>query len=275
MLGTRIATASVLLALFAAALLAPSAWPFAALTLAFVAAAAWEWGRLNEAPVAFALAMAILLAAGGAAAIAAGWAAELPAAAWRTVALLWVAGGGLALRGGPTAWPQVPRALRWLVGWAALGMAWLALARARALGLDFMMSVFCLVWVSDIAAFAGGRAFGRRKLAPSISPGKTWEGVLSAIAGVVVLGLVWRAVEPAGATSLYALLESAFGIGGALVALVVLTGVGVGGDLFESLAKRAAGVKDSSRLLPGHGGVLDRIDALLPVFPVALALTQR
>jgi len=158
---------------------------------------------------------------------------------------------------------------------AALWAAWLAMSHARSIGINFILSVFCLVWVADIAAYFGGRRFGKRKLAPSISPGKSWEGVYSGMAGVFVLTLVWRAMESrfgADSASLYGQLLAHLGLLGGLAALALLAGMSVVGDLMESLIKRAAGAKDSSRLLPGHGGVLDRVDALLPVFPLSLAL---
>jgi phosphatidate cytidylyltransferase len=135
--------------------------------------------------------------------------------------------------------------------------------------------VFCLVWVADIAAYFGGRRFGKRKLAPSISPGKSWEGVYSGMVGVFLLMLLWRALESrfsADSASLFGQLLSKLGLLGGMAALALLAGMSVVGDLMESLVKRAAGAKDSSRLLPGHGGVLDRIDALLPVFPLSLAV---
>jgi phosphatidate cytidylyltransferase len=149
------------------------------------------------------------------------------------------------------------------------------MTQSRSIGLNFIMSVFCLVWMADIAAYFGGRALGRRKLAPTISPGKSWEGVYSGVAGVLALALVWSQVENGLAPqslSLFTRLHSTLGIVGALLALALLAGMSVVGDLMESLVKRAAGAKDSSKLLPGHGGVLDRVDALLPVFPLTLAL---
>ncbi|MDE2452518.1 MAG: phosphatidate cytidylyltransferase, partial [Burkholderiales bacterium] len=141
--------------------------------------------------------------------------------------------------------------------------------------INFMLSIFCLVWMADIAAYFGGRTFGRRKLAPSISPGKSWEGVASGMAGVLLLAFVWTRIDAAfgvDGPSLYSVLVRQLGWALALPALLFLAAMSVVGDLVESLVKRAAGAKDSSRLLPGHGGVLDRLDALLPVFPVALAL---
>ena len=158
----------------------------------------------------------------------------------------------------------------------ALWTAWLALANAKAIGLNFILSVFCLVWVADIFAYFGGRAFGKRKLAPAISPGKSWEGVWSGMVGALVLArrLAARST-PLGAldsASLYTRLAERFGWSALALGVVFLVAMSVVGDLFESLVKRSAGAKDSSELLPGHGGVLDRVDALLPVFPIALAL---
>jgi phosphatidate cytidylyltransferase len=149
------------------------------------------------------------------------------------------------------------------------------MSHARGIGINFILSVFCLVWVADIAAYFGGRTFGRRKLAPTISPGKTWEGVYSGVAAVFVLALAWSQAEaslgPLSA-SLFVQLRDSLGMVGGLSALALLAGMSVVGDLVESLVKRAAGAKDSSNLLPGHGGVLDRVDALLPVFPLSIAL---
>lgn len=275
MLRTRVATAVVLLLVMIAALRAPGPAPFALLTLVLIAAAGWEWGRLNQAAGWRAIALAVVLACACALSLAAGWTAQAPPAAWWLATGLWLAGGAVALRAGPAAWPQLPRAARWLIGLVGLWAAWLAISHARVVGINFMLSVFCLVWVADIAAYFGGRAFGRRKLAPSISPGKSWEGVFSGMAGVLVLAAVWTAVDRrfgVDGASLYTRLVQGLGWAGSAVALLALAAMSVVGDLVESLVKRAAGAKDSSRLLPGHGGVLDRVDALLPVFPIALAL---
>ena len=275
MLKQRVITAIVLLALLLPALFAASPWPFAVLTLLLIGAAGWEWGRLNNAGAGLAVAMGVLLALAGAAALALGWTLVPPAWLWWPVALAWVIGGALALRGGPAAWPGLPLALRRVLGLVMLWVAWLAIAHARSIGINFILSVFCLVWVADIAAYFGGRALGRRKLAPSISPGKSWEGAFSGMAGVIVLAFVWRwvdASQPVDAPSLYSRMAQSWGVAGMLAGSLLLGAMSVVGDLFESLVKRAAGAKDSSNLLPGHGGVLDRVDALLPVFPIAIAL---
>jgi phosphatidate cytidylyltransferase len=274
MLGQRVLTAVVLLALLVPALLAPLDWPFNLLTLLLIAAAGWEWARLNQFAMTASLGMGLGLALTCTAAVTAGWTLHPPAAAWWLAAAVWVAGGALALRSGPSLWPQLPRLARLALGLAALWAAWLAMSHARSIGINFILSVFCLVWVADIAAYFGGRRFGKRKLAPSISPGKSWEGVYSGMAGVFVLTLAWRAMESRFDTdslSLFGQLLAHLGLVGGLTALAFLAGMSVVGDLVESLVKRAAGAKDSSRLLPGHGGVLDRVDALLPVFPLSLA----
>jgi len=279
MLRQRVVTALVLLALLLPALLAAAVWPFAVLTLVLIAAAGWEWARLNGLAGFWPLCFGALLAAACAMALAAGWATAPPPGTWWAASAVWVLGGGWALRAGPAGWPGLPQALRCSLGWLALWTAWLALAHARSLGVNFILSVFCLVWVADIAAYFGGRAFGRRKLAPSISPGKSWEGVWSGMFGVVLLALVWLAWDRhlAATTalptpSLYTRLLASAGTPTLAVSLVVLAAMSVVGDLVESLVKRSAGAKDSSGLLPGHGGVLDRVDALLPVFPMALAM---
>jgi phosphatidate cytidylyltransferase len=278
MLKQRVITAVVLLAVLLPALLAHDARPFIFLTLAAVSAAAWEWGRLNGASNGVALAMGVVVALAGGAAAFSMLGVGAPAPVWWAVAAAWIVGGPLVLRAGPPAWPRWPQALRWAVGVVLLWAAWLALGHAKVAGVNFLLSVFCLVWVADIAAYFGGRKFGRRKLAPSISPGKSWEGVVSGMAGVLVLALAWMQADKAwgfDSPSLYTVLSQRLGLAAALVAVVALTGMSVVGDLFESLVKRAAGAKDSSALLPGHGGFLDRIDALLPVFPLALALVTR
>ena len=276
MLGQRIATALVLVAILGWALFAAQAWPFTLLTLVMIAAAGWEWARLNQAQPVLAVVIGVAVVLGGLAALAGGWQNQAPALLWWLMVALWAAGSVVALRSGPAAWPQLPRVARWVLGAIALWAAWLALTHARVVGINFMLSVLCLVWMADVAAFFGGRAFGRRKLAPSISPGKSWEGVWSGLVGVFVLATVWVTLDRRygfDGPSLYTLLLDHLGIAGMALALAVMSGFSVVGDLIESLVKRAAGAKDSSRLLPGHGGVLDRVDALLPVLPLALAFS--
>jgi phosphatidate cytidylyltransferase len=277
MLKQRVITAVLLMLVLLPALFAPSAWPFAALTLLMIAAAGWEWARLNGLPGLGAWAYGALVALGAATAWSAGWVQRTPPQLWTLALLLWVLGGAWVLRAGVTAWPRQPQGLRWIAGLLLLWLAWLAIAQARSRGINFLLSTFCLVWAADIAAYFGGRAFGRRKLAPSISPGKSWAGVYSGMIGVLLLAAAWLAFDARGMAdgpSLYSLLLARTGWLGLVVASLFLSAMSVVGDLFESLVKRSVGAKDSSALLPGHGGVLDRIDALLPVCPLALALVS-
>ena len=274
MLKQRVITALVLMALLLPALFAAPAWPFALLTLVMMAAAGWEWGRLNGAG-ALAVPMGLLLGAACAAAWLAGWGTAPPSLVWWLATLAWVLGGAFVLRGGPAGWPLLPAAARCAIGLLLLWTAWLALAAAKAIGINFILSVFCLVWAADIAAYFGGRAFGKRKLALAISPGKSWEGVWSGMLGTLLLAAAWLWFDinfAVDSQSLYTRLLSRFGAVVMVLVLLFLAAMSVVGDLFESLVKRSAGAKDSSGLLPGHGGVLDRVDALLPVFPIALAM---
>ncbi len=274
MLKQRVLTALVLMALLLPSLFAAPAWPFAVLSLLMIGAAGWEWGRLNGAGRG-SLAMGGLLAVACALALGAGWAIAPPALAWWFATLLWVLGGAIVLRGGPAGWPKIGQPVRWVVGLALLWTAWLGIVNAKSIGVNFLLSVLCLVWAADIAAYFGGRAFGKRKLALAISPGKSWEGVWSGMAGALLLAGVWLVLDHSfrlGSASLYSRLAERFSVVGLLLIVVFLASMSVVGDLFESLVKRSAGAKDSSGLLPGHGGVLDRVDALLPVFPIALAL---
>jgi phosphatidate cytidylyltransferase len=275
MLAQRVVTALVLLALLLPALFASAAWPFAVLTLVLIAAAGWEWARLNGGASLACLVFGALLACACAVALAVGWTTHAPALTWWLAALVWVLGGAWALKAGPAGWPALPLSARWALGFLALWTAWLALASARVVGINFILSVFCLVWAADIAAYFGGRTFGKRKLALSISPGKSWEGVWSGMLGVMLLALAWLAFDRSGRAdtgSLYTRLLDSHGVLGLVLVLVFLSAMSVVGDLVESLVKRSAGAKDSSGLLPGHGGVLDRVDALLPVFPLAMAM---
>jgi phosphatidate cytidylyltransferase len=278
MLGQRILTAVVLLAVLLPALFASTPWPFALLTLLLIAAAAWEWARLNGVTPIAAIGPGALLALAGAWAVYSGAITRVSDAWWWAAFLAWVMGGAVLLHGGPSAWPRVPAPLRLLLGLFVLWLGWLALASARTVSINFVLSALCMVWVADIGAYFAGRNFGQRKLAPSISPGKTWEGVAGGMVSVWLLGAVWTLwidrAAPVDGVSLFSHVRERLGWGGFIAVMAALAGLSVVGDLFESLVKRAAGAKDSSRLLPGHGGVLDRIDALLPVLPAAMALAS-
>lgn len=274
MLKQRIITALVLLGVLLPALFARAPEPFMALTVLLIAAAGWEWMRLNGGRMGAAITLALLLGGACVAALSAGWVYRAPPWIWWLAMGTWVLGGAWSLKSGVAGWGFVPQGLRWLIGLVALWLAWLAMAAARAQGINFILSVFTLAWVSDVAAYFGGRAFGRRKLALAISPGKSWEGVWCGMLGVLLLAALWMYMDSTytfDSPSLYTQLYARQGLGGLLLVCVFLTAMGVVGDLVESLVKRHAGAKDSSGLLPGHGGVLDRVDALLPVFPLALA----
>lgn len=275
MLKQRIITALALVGLLVAALAIDNPLPFALVTLFLTAAAGWEWVSLNQGGKVVSVLLGIVVAAVGLPALLAGWKTEAPVGLWWLAVALWGVGGFFALHSGPAAWPSLPKPVRWTLGLVALCLTWLALLQARAIGINYLLSVFCLVWMADVAAYFGGRAFGKRKLAPSISPGKSWEGVWSGMLGVLLLALLWMWLDSRFAfdsDSVFTRLQHSLGWLLCAIALLALCGLSVVGDLLESLVKRAAGAKDSSRLLPGHGGVLDRIDALLPVLPAAMAL---
>lgn len=278
MLKQRVITALVLLLVLVPALTYVNPAPFFLISLVFITAAAWEWARLNgcSSNGAAMAGVVCLTLCGGFWAL--GWVHQALPGVWLVAGAAWVLMGAAVLRGGVTAWALYWRPLRLGLGLLALCLTWLAIVQARLVGINFLFSVLALVWTADIAAYFAGRAWGgrftRSKLAVSISPGKSWEGVWGGMVGVVVLALVWRYADslyPAQAPSLYTQIGR-HGFGLLLLACVFMAAMSVVGDLVESLVKRSAGVKDSSGLLPGHGGVLDRIDALLPTLPLAMML---
>jgi phosphatidate cytidylyltransferase len=277
MLRERVITAVVLLALLIGAVTASSPLPFALLTIVLIGAAGWEWGRLCGLPRAGAIASGVVLGlaclaiaplGGGIGGV------EFSAAAWGAIAALWIVGGALALRAGPDGFRKLDPGVRFVVGWVLIGAAWAALIASWERGLAYLATVCALVWFADIFAYFGGRALGKRKLAPTISPGKSWEGAISGLLAVIVSAVIVVVVTVHPHGNLFALLHDRFGMAGMILACAALVALAIVGDLVESLVKRVAGAKDSSGLLPGHGGVLDRVDALLPVFPAALALVM-
>lgn len=277
MLKQRIATAIVLLAILLPALFYPFPTPFFLLALVLIGAACWEWGRLNGLQQMGALGLAAVCVISCGACWAFGWLVQLLPLLWAAVGMLWVVGGGFLLAYGVKGWSVLPKGLRLLSGAVILCLAWLAIVQARLLGIEFLLSVMLVVWVADIGAYFAGRRFGGRfshsKLAPSISPGKSWEGVWGGMLGVVLMAGVWLNADPGGQT-LFHRLTAQHGVVAMIVAVIFLAAMSVVGDLTESLIKRSAGAKDSSGLLPGHGGVLDRVDALLPTLPLAMMLVS-
>jgi phosphatidate cytidylyltransferase len=275
MLGQRVATALVLLAILVPAIFLAPPWVWGAVSLALLAVAGHEWGRLLGAPRG-GLLMGGLLAAVGAAYI--GWRTAHPDAA-PSAAVALIAASSLAfwLSAGPVSLARVQRlGPGWAIGAVVLAACWLALYELRLAGAALLVSCMAIVWLADIGAYFTGRAFGRRKLAPRVSPGKTWEGVAGGIAVVLAAAVLAAVLLPGGPQSpvFSSWLAARAGWPVAVVLLACIAGLSVVGDLYESLLKRLAGVKDSGRLLPGHGGVLDRIDALIPTMPGCLLLMQ-
>ena len=266
MLRTRIITAFVLLfGLLAALFLLPSAgWlVFCALVCG---GAAWEWGALARFAPALRIVFALFtgsfcLITGALAGLGAG---NVPAAPvlvplYLVSALFWVLCVPLWLRG---KWSLSSVGVGAVVGLVVMVPPALALAHLRELGPWFLLGVMAMVWIADIAAYFSGRAFGRHKLAPAISPGKTWEGAFGAALGVTVFGYLLLGVVGFDAFPAWVVYL-------ALPALIGFAAVSIIGDLFESLLKRQAGMKDSGSVLPGHGGILDRIDSLTSTLPMA------
>ncbi|MDD5328400.1 MAG: phosphatidate cytidylyltransferase [Sulfuricella sp.] len=174
-------------------------------------------------------------------------------------ALFWIVLAPLWLR---SKWQARPQAIMALVGWLVLIPTWLALVSLRGIGPGVLLGLMTLVWIADSAAYFAGRRFGKHRLAPAISPGKTWEGVAGAFIGVTLYALAWAGWDNSAEPFRH-------GLPGGMLLLWLLTAFSILGDLFESWMKRVAGLKDSGRLLPGHGGVLDRIDALTAALPMA------
>jgi phosphatidate cytidylyltransferase len=274
MLRERIVTAVVLVAALLAALFWLPATGWAAVATAMLAVAAWEWaGFARAGPGGRSLYATATAGAGLGAALWAGLADGgigilalaplygLALAFWVVVVPAWLARRPAA----------PPAALVLGIGWVVLLPTFLALIQLRNLGPGTLLAFMATVWVADIAAYFFGHKLGRRKLAPNVSPGKTWEGLYGALAATAVYAAAWigffRGATPAAVRDL------PWSPVWMIVLLEALTVLSVLGDLFESAMKRQAGLKDSGRLLPGHGGVLDRIDALTPVLP-AVALVN-
>lgn len=265
----RVITAVVLLVVLVAVMFSGNWLLFCATLAIFFVAAAWEMGRLfgnrYAAPgtIAWTLLFAFLLwrlTNGDAGRFAALF--GLCAAIW-AIRLLPALGMGL-----PAQDSLGNRLLNGIYGVALLG-CFIAIANLYSRSAVYLLSVMAIVWIADIGAYFAGKAFGKHKLAPSISPGKSWEGAIGGWLAVLVLGTA-AALVPALSNAFPAQVQARWGWAGLMVVLSLLTFASVVGDLFESQLKRRAGFKDSSNLLPGHGGILDRIDALVPVLPLAV-----
>ena len=266
MLKTRVLTALVLLAvlLLALFLLPKNGWiAFCAL---FLGIAAWEWGSLAalsavRRSVYAALVVGLFVVP---VFLESPWANGLYAPAWvyQAGAFFWIVLAPLWIWRRPHIVSRV-----WLLAAGAVVLlpASAALVDLRGVAPSLLLAVLVTVWISDTAAYLIGMRFGKHKLAPIISPGKTWEGVAGALAAVALYALAWASLGgPMGP------IWPGDAPGWVLPVLLGLTVVGMIGDLFESLIKRQAGVKDSGRFLPGHGGLLDRIDAPVAMLPLAV-----
>ncbi|WP_394059855.1 phosphatidate cytidylyltransferase [Alcaligenes sp. WGS1538] len=278
MLKQRVITAIVLLVILGAAMLAPVQWPLLAIFGLLSTLACWEWQRLSLPadqqrwawPIALLTGaliawLSVYWYAGGPQ----GQAADLVYRGLVPVMVaVWLVGAtGLVLQG--QAQQRAQTSFLCVMGVAAPLAAWAALYHLlHGRGVVYVLSVLVLIWVADIAAYFAGRAFGKAKLAPRVSPGKTWAGAIGGMAAAAA----WMLLSAAWPGTFGADLVARWGWLATAALGVLLAAISIVGDLFESLLKRRAGVKDSSQLLPGHGGVYDRIDALLPVAPLALLL---
>lgn len=272
MLRTRIITAALLFSVFFSALffLPPLGWVMFATLV--VGVAAWEWGALMalSGVLRIALGMVFIFICAAISVLepeALGLESEFLDAAWRLgrwfylpAAVFWLIGAPLWMR---RRWllPKSPFGLA--IGMVVILPTWLALVQLRQAGPLPLIAIMAFIWLADIGAYVFGRTLGRHKLAPSISPGKTWEGAVGGGAVVILYGFLIAQKMPVVLAGNYVLL---------LFVLVLLTAISVIGDLFESLLKRQAGLKDSSNVLPGHGGVLDRIDSLTSTLPLVALL---
>ena len=271
MLKQRVATASVLLTVAIGAMVW-SATAFAIVVTALLGFALVEWLQLTGAGRSASIIVALIVCAVLLGLLFTSSKTRemfvLPLGA--LAATIWVAIVGLLVQ--PNAMSlRLPPLIGMALAIVLVVAGWFALIQFLSQGVLMLLSVLLIVWIADTAAYFAGRAFGRKKLAPHISPGKTWAGVVGAALAVLLLALaVWQF---APAARLYSNdLFAAVGPAWALLLLAVLVGLSIVGDLFESLLKRQAGVKDSGQLLPGHGGILDRVDAVVPVLPSAAVI---
>ncbi|HET8791416.1 MAG TPA: phosphatidate cytidylyltransferase [Modicisalibacter sp.] len=257
MLKQRVATAAILIPLVVVGLFGLTGGAFALFTGAVVLLSAWEWANLagferTAARLGYVLALALsMLMIWRSGAAHAAWLLWLSAIGW-LFNLYWV----VRYPQDREQWHAPP--IRLAMGLWVLLPCWVGFIQLRASGIEWLLYVLLLVWLADIGAYFAGRRFGRRKLAPRVSPGKSWEGVYGGLVAVALLAVGFSAwAELAPGERVWLILASL------LVALISVLG-----DLFESMLKRLRGLKDSGNLLPGHGGVLDRIDSLTAAVPL-------
>lgn len=269
-LRQRVLAALALLALFLAAA-ATGRSALDALLAALIGVATFEWLRLAQHSWAIAAAAAMVFAI---ALFAAEHYVEVPTAATQSVlvlaALSWLLILAIVLHGAQHG-ARIAHSWSTLLAFLLLAAAWLSLMQLLDAGFVFLLSVLVIVWLADIAAYFVGRTWGRRRLAPAISPGKTWAGAGGAVAAVLCGAVLFARFAPE--MPLFStLLQQRLSLAAALATLAGLVALSIVGDLFESLLKRQVNVKDSGQLLPGHGGVLDRVDATIAVLPAAALL---
>ncbi|WP_373740635.1 phosphatidate cytidylyltransferase [Neisseria sp.] len=260
MLKQRIITALWLLPLMLGMLFYAPNWLWAAFSGLIAVVALWEYARmsgLDKMKTNHYLAATLLFVI---TAYTGGW--QLPGWIWWLVSAFWFVLAPLWLR---KKWKLNGGWQAYAAGWMLVVPFWFALVSLRTAPEQALplLAVMGLVWVADIAAYFCGKAFGKNKLAPAISPGKSWEG---AVGGAVCAAVYLLVVRQAGWLGFDA------GFFGTVFISFVLTAVSIGGDLLESWFKRSAGIKDSSSLLPGHGGVFDRVDSLIAVVSVYAAI---
>jgi len=275
MLKTRIITALVLLAVLLPVLFFQYFPAFAVIVTLFLGAAVWEGARmfgLKDGPARIAGIVGALLFVGLMYKAQPGSATALYAIA----SLLWLIRYAPSLGLGL---PQLGTAANWSMALTfgfAVFVCFFAIVGLYLRSPVYLLSVLVLVWIADIGAYFSGKAFGKRKLAPTISPGKSWEGAIGggiAVLVIATISILAAAGVPWLQDTFAVRLQARFGWGMTVLALLVIVAASVIGDLFESQLKRRAAIKDSSNLLPGHGGVLDRVDALIPVLPIAALLS--
>ena len=275
MLKTRIITALVLLAVLLPVLFFQYFPAFAVVVTLFLGAAIWEGARmfgLKDSPARIAGIVGALLFVALLYKAQPGSATALYAIA----SLLWLIRYAPSLGLGL---PQLGTAANWSMALTfsfAVFVCFFAIVGLYLRSPVYLLSVLVLVWIADIGAYFSGKAFGKRKLAPTISHGKSWEGAIGG--GIAVLVIAIISIVAAGGVpwlqdTFAVRLQARFGWGVTIVALLLIVAASVIGDLFESQLKRRAAIKDSSNLLPGHGGVLDRVDALIPVLPIAALIS--